>query len=221
MKFQVISLFPLAIAAVVKGEMAKPLATLELADEGIVEYFDDGDAILIVGNGMEDTDQLELFSTEVEEMGPVAAFEKLSGKAAPAELVEAQTRVDKAIDENATSKTTLLPPGEEESLNLRGAEDEDEGGDRRLVSCLWFYSRTGNASFSRNCNGLGGRIEPYRGCLGVAIDHWTGSYWSTQVTKSACAGGWAYAYSYGAYGGRRARTYSAYGDGYHLKLCID
>ena len=192
---------------------------------GMVEFLDVGDAIVIVGTGIQDDSQMETFSAAVEELGPVKAFEQLSGEAAPEELVEAQKRVDKVREKgDAAMMSRSPPPPEEESLHSLDKEGnknlvEDESGDRRLNSCFWDYHRTGDKYWSKYTNFMSGRIEPYRGGLGVALDWWTGSYWSQIISRYANQNGYAYVSTYGSYAHRRVRTYSASGDGYHTYVC--
>jgi hypothetical protein len=78
----------------------EPVATLDLdANEAHLEFFDEGDAILIVGttrtNSEEDREELDPFSNG---LSPVEIFERLSRQAAPADLVNAQNRIEKLVE---------------------------------------------------------------------------------------------------------------------------
>lgn len=208
----------------------KTLDVIELEDDcGSVEFLDAGDAIVIAGNGTKCGSQTENFTKSVQDLGPLKFYELLSGKSAPTKLVQAQTRVN----EMGQEKGSLPPPPDEEdegkSLKLFDETEEDHqvgeqrnaGGQSKSYACVWYYRRTGNSYWWTGCYGLGGRIEPYRGSLGVAVDWWNGYSWSLITSRWASSYGWAWAYSSGAYAYRRVRTYYAYGDGYHWKVCVD
>jgi hypothetical protein len=232
MKYQVISLLAMMMAA--NGELlrskedtekvvTKTLASLELDDEGIVEFLEEDDAIFIAGTGLiEEGEKVETLRSKIQELGPVKAYEELTGSSPPVELVEAQKRVEKAREKDKASKTSLTPPPPldvEEGLALLEAEDEDKGGRRRLSYCRWFYYVYGNAYVTANTNEMGGRIEPITGCLTVAVHQWTGSYWRFRISRSACAGGYAWVLAWGPYATYKVSTYYASGDTYDMMVC--
>ena len=211
------------------------VAKLELADDVVIEYFYNGEAITVFGtSGLKDKDEAERAEATVQAMGPVKAFEKLSGEPAPKTLTEAEADMNRQAAvmmarSTTTNKDDNPPPLETGGFLMADdekeeEEEDEEGGGRRLSTfnnCDWWYYNTGNAYWEAYTNKIGGRIEPYRGCLGLTVEFWNGSYWySTGYSGYDCAYGYAWAWAASPYYSyKRVRTYNAHNDGYHFKGC--
>ena len=205
------------------------LAKLELADDVVIEYFYNGEAITVVGtSGPDDKDEAKRAEAAIQAMGPAKAFEELSGEPAPETLTEAEAAMNQraAVMARTYNKDDNPPPEEIEGFMVDEKEADEEGGGRKLSTfnhCSWWYYVTGDGTWKAYTNKIGGRIEPYRGCLGITIDYWSssGGYWyNSGPTRTTCSYGYAWVWSWSSYYSyKRVRTYNAFYDGYHLKGC--
>jgi hypothetical protein len=220
MKLNLLSLmsfFTIAITAngqLRRGGEQELVATLDL-DDAHMEFFDGGDGILIVGttstNSEADREKLDLFSTALIGLSPVEIFEQLSRKPAPADLVNAQNRVEKLVGTPSSKTDTTANPELDDQVHKS----------YRYNQCVAMPSMTGDFYYAVTTNKIGGRVEPLRGCVNIKTEKWNGRWHSGRVAREVCAGdvGWVEWWAI-------QRLYSvdifkAEGDKYDLTVCYD
>jgi hypothetical protein len=185
---------------------AKLLAEIDLDNGGKVKYFEDSEGnIVSVGSGPKEDEATARAQADTKALDPVQSYERLSGQKAPDELVEAVTRI------NATKKEDPSTP-----------EKVKDGDDRRLNSCDEFTYITGDQYYTSYTTDMYAEVDPYRGCVGVAIDvAQSGSWIFTGASDYVCSGSYTWVEAWGIYANYRARSYNAYGDGYHFVICTE
>jgi hypothetical protein len=177
-----------------------PIATLDI-DDNHLDFFDLGDAIFVLGI-LAKLDPLTS-TTLLNEMTPVEVFERLSLKAPPAVLVNAQKRIEKLMSTPASMNDITTRP----------------------EPCETFFSLAENGYVEKHTEKIGAVAEPIRGCVAIKGERWNGSEWvhiRNEVAR-ACVGALAFIKSWGA-----RQTYSADvsldatgGDKYSLEACWD
>jgi hypothetical protein len=182
----------------------EPIVTLDLADnEAHLEFFDNGDAIVITGTAANSEEGIEQLG-RLRRSSPVDIFEKLSGKAAPDELVNAQNRIEKLMGTPTTS-----PEVTAKVTNYNVCED--------------YFSKTGNLSFLADTTKMGGVVVPTRGCVAIKGERWNGSKWITinNTVGRACVGGSSTTKVWGSYKTYSIDIFEANGDQYDVRVCWD
>ena len=183
-----------------------------------------------MGTGMKTEEsgrRLKALGEDLEALGPVQAFESLTGEKAPKALVDAELRIDSTAQSLAALSLSPPPDEDEESKPIKDKEEDDapkltgnvassSSSDSR---CVNWYRITGNNRWTRNTYYLYGYIEPYRGGLYVSVKEWNGYRWVTLASDYAPQNGWAYAWAYGGNYWKRITTSYATGDGYHAEIC--
>jgi hypothetical protein len=205
----------------VEQQNAEPIATLDLGDNAAhLEYFDDGDGIIMMGTGTKNStegqEMLYRLSTILKELSPVEIFRQLSGNDAPADLVNAQNRIEKLMGTPSSMKTSPTPADDAaipEHIRLNHVYD----------ICRRYYSKAGDDYYARDTDKMYGLVEPYHGCVGIKTEKKNGSRWIETTGKiyRACAGGYAWADWWGPYMTYSIDIVEAAGDYYDMQVCWD
>lgn len=188
----------------------EPFVTLDLEDNEVqLEFFDDGDGIIIIGKSTiseENRETIYRLSTTLSESRPVEIYERLSGEAAPDDLVNAQSRIEKLV---------RSPSGKNDTTTLDEAHD-----DYVYDHCQDYKSISGNGYVARDTTQMVGTVEPHRGCVNLKTEKWNGINWHTgKVARDVCVGFVGLSHWWGNYAKYSVDVVKAEGNKYDLRAC--
>jgi hypothetical protein len=205
-------------------ESLKTIASIDLGKVGMVEFIETEPGNLVTTGLFASIETMAPYK----DLNPVELYERMSGKKAPVELVDAYQR---ALDAAKEPTNVVPPPDLDVNEAIQGNDKADKVAKPYMSSwefeteycgnltsydfSICLTNRTGDNWYTRNCSLIINYISPYRGTVRFQAEYWTGSAYFTHYDRQVEQDYTLFYSISGAKRYRRMKIIEASGDGYH------